>query len=106
MASSSSWELRKDGRLLATLSYAGQDMFWTRCRFRHGPAWDDVAEVFARSAAAWAGDDVDAALESDEAIAALNLVLRPGGGGAPVTGFLLRVHGEQAEFRYEGGFPE
>jgi hypothetical protein len=75
-------------------------MFWSDCHFRPGPAWEDLRPLIARSEEAWRRRDLEAARAADEAIMTAGLVLLPHDDGAPITGFLLRVDGESARFRY------
>lgn len=95
-----SWDLKQQERLIGTLTFESQDMFWSDCRFAPAPAWDDLRPLFAKSREAWRSGDTDAALEADEAIHAVGLVLLPSDGGAPITDFLLRIDGYEARFRY------
>ncbi|WP_329087692.1 MULTISPECIES: hypothetical protein [unclassified Streptosporangium] len=94
------WELRQADRVVGTLTFESQDMFWSDCRFHPGPVWEEIRPLFVRSRNAWLSDDTDAALEADEAIRAIGLVLLPNDGGVPITDFLLRVDGEKARFRF------
>ncbi|WP_327713770.1 hypothetical protein OG912_38440 (plasmid) [Streptomyces sp. NBC_00464] len=95
-----SWQLRQGERLVGTLTLESGDMFWSDCRFRPGPAWEELAPLFASSRDAWRRGDEDAALAADETIYAQDLALVPEGSGAPITEFLIRIEGEVARFRH------
>ncbi|MBB1255788.1 hypothetical protein [Streptomyces alkaliterrae] len=94
------WQLRKNGRLVGTLTLTEVDMFWSGCHFEPGAAWEELAPLFAASHDAWRRGDEGAALAADEAIHEQGLVLFPDDGGAPMEEFLIRISGEDARFRY------
>jgi hypothetical protein len=94
-----SWQLKRGEALIGTLTLEGVDMFWTDCRFDPASSWETVRPLFEASRDAWRLGDEDSALAADEAICEAGLVLVPGGGGAPITNFLLRISGETARFR-------
>ena len=95
-----SGELRQQERLIGTLTFESQDMFWSDCRFAPAPAWDNFRPLCAKSRDAWRSGDTDAALEADEAIHAVGLALRPSDGVPPITDLLLRIDGSEARFRH------
>jgi hypothetical protein len=95
-----SWELKQGDRLVGTLVFEAQEMFWSDCRFEAGPAWAEIRPLFERSQDAWRGGDTDAAIAADEAIYAAGLVLQPSDGSAAITDFLLRIEGDWARFRF------
>jgi hypothetical protein len=95
-----SWALEQGDRLIGTLIFEGQDMFWSDCRFLPGPGWAGVRPLFERSRDAWRSGDTDTAIAADEAISAAGLVLQPSDGTAAITDFLLRIDGDEARFRW------
>ncbi len=95
-----SWELKQGDRLIGTLSFESQNMFWSECQFQPGPGWLGVRSLFERSQNAWRSGDTDAGIAAHEAIAAAGLVLEPRDGSAPITAFLLRIEGHEARFRW------
>ncbi|GAA2267219.1 hypothetical protein GCM10010430_60510 [Kitasatospora cystarginea] len=95
-----SWQLKHGDGLIGTLVLEAVDMFWTDCRFVPGPGWENLRPLFEASRDAWKAGDTDAAVEADDAIHAVGLVLVPVGGGTPLTEFLLRINGDKARFRY------
>ncbi|MEK8108612.1 hypothetical protein NKG94_34160 [Micromonospora sp. M12] len=95
-----SWKLMQQERLVGTLTFESQDMFWSDCRFAPAPAWEELRPLFTKSRDAWLSGDTEAALEADEAIHAVGLILLPSDGGVPITEFLLRIDGDEARFRY------
>jgi hypothetical protein len=94
------WELRQGDLLIGSLTFEGQDMFWSDCSFRPAPAWEELRPLFEASRDAWRRGDTEAALQADEEMCAAGLVLVPSEGGSPITEFLLRIDGETARFRY------
>ncbi|NMO49930.1 hypothetical protein HH310_01795 [Actinoplanes sp. TBRC 11911] len=99
-ATEKGWELKQGDRLIGTLIFEGQDMFWSDCRFQPGPGWAGVRPLFDRVGDAWRNHDTDAAIAADEAICAAGLVLQPSDGSAALTDFLLRIDGDKARFRW------
>ncbi|MFF4595276.1 hypothetical protein [Amycolatopsis sp. NPDC001319] len=95
-----SWQLRQGNRLIGTLFFEEQDMFWSECRFEPEAAWAELRPLFEASRVAWERGDIEAALEADEVIQAVGLVLIPSGGGVPLTDFQLRIDLNTARFRY------
>ncbi|WP_250002101.1 hypothetical protein [Actinoplanes sp. M2I2] len=95
-----SWELKQGDRLIGTLVFESQDMFWSDCRFLPGSGWADMKPLFERSRAAWLSGDTDAAIAADEAVHAAGLALEPADGSAAITEFLLRIDGDEARFRW------
>lgn len=94
------WQLVRAGEVVGVLTQGAVDMFWTDCLFTPGPGWPDLQPLFAASRDAWRRGDSKAAAEADEAIQALGLALVPIGGGATLTGVLIRINGDKARFRY------
>lgn len=95
-----SWQLRQGTRVIGTLFFQEQDMFWSECRFEPEAAWAELRPLFEASRAAWKRDATEAALEADEVIQAVGLVLIPSGSGVPLTDFQLRIDQNTARFRY------
>ncbi|WP_329788687.1 hypothetical protein V1227_29860 [Lentzea sp. DG1S-22] len=95
-----SWELKLEDRLVGTLIFEAQDMFWSDCRFRPGPAWEDFRPLNDRSREAWRRGDREEARTADDAIMTSGLVLVPLKGGAPITPVMVRVDGDTARFRF------
>ncbi|WP_282202409.1 hypothetical protein [Kitasatospora fiedleri] len=95
-----SWQIKRGDGLIGTLVLEEVDMFWTDCRFVPSPGWENLRPLFEALRDAWRTGDTDAAVEADEAIHAVGLVLVPMDGGAPLTKFLLRINGNKARFRY------
>lgn len=95
-----SWQLVRADEVIGVLAQDDVDMYWTDCVFEPGPGWADLQPLFAVSRDAWQRGDSNAAVEADEAIQALGLVLVPIGGGPPLREFLIRIDGDKARFRY------
>ncbi|WP_017627030.1 hypothetical protein [Nocardiopsis chromatogenes] len=94
------WQLRKEDRIVGTLTLKEVDMFWSDCHFEPASAWDGLRPLFVVSRDAWVRGDQEAARAADEAIHAEGLILVPDGGGDPITDFLIRIDGETARFRH------
>jgi hypothetical protein len=94
------WNLTApDGTHLGRLDSTTLDMPWTYCRFAAGPAFREVAELFATELDLLNRDQMDEWMEAYERIDALGLELQPTDGGKPIREFLLHIDGEEAWFR-------
>jgi len=94
------WELKLEGRLVGTLTFEEQDMFWSECHFQPGPAWEDFRPFNDRAGEAWRRGDRVAARAADDAIMSSGLVLMPLEGGTPITPVMVRIYGDRARFRF------
>ncbi|MEU6540649.1 hypothetical protein [Streptomyces sp. NPDC047000] len=85
---------------MGTLRLEAVDMFWTDCRFEPGPGWSAVRPLFEASRDAWLAHDREAARATDERIQQAGLVLIPDDNSEPMRDFIVRIHGDQARFRW------